>query len=410
MSIINGFSRVFCDLSEKCVLIQIRFRRRCVNPPPWIPKIYHPVRSQLYPDDRILVEKLLNIDPTWQFPSKFQSHIANRHGICPSLISGIKNLPDCSVNAYNIDSSRRIGLVGRKIGMTLQWMKDGTRCLCTMIHFPDNVVLSANDPEIWYRYSPTGKLKAFGKRGTFWSQIVGALDQESVFYSHEYRRIFERAGVPCKKFMAGFLVSEDAIVPQGTKLDVRHFNVGQCVTVSGKTIDWGFQGVMHRWGMKGMQKNKTTKSHRRVGSIGVKGEAKVWVGRRLPGHMGYEWRNVSGLVVLRINPIKQVIYVLGCVPGDIGEMLLVKDSMAIDKRVRDPPFPTFYPDIAEKSPGSLPLDNDEINKIYNITSQDIYHPKLFRFHEPSIVYTEADETKSQIRDKSRAKTAQLKKG
>lgn len=50
----------------------------------------------------------------------------------------------------------------------------------------------------------------------------------------------------------------------------------------------------------------TTKSHRRVGSIGSKGDARVWPGRKLPGHMGYEWRHAHSLEVLRINPIKQV--------------------------------------------------------------------------------------------------------
>lgn len=34
------------------------------------------------------------------------------------------------------------------------------------------------------------------------------------------------------------------------------------------SIDWGFQGVMHRWGMKGHSGVSPTKAHRRVGSIG----------------------------------------------------------------------------------------------------------------------------------------------
>ncbi|VDK25888.1 unnamed protein product [Anisakis simplex] len=64
---------------------------------------------------------------------------------------------------------------------------------------------------------------------------------------------------------------------------------------------------MHRWGMKGMPANRTTKSHRRIGSVGSTGDARIWPGKRMPGHMGYEWVNTSGLEVLRINPSKQVI-------------------------------------------------------------------------------------------------------
>lgn len=52
--------------------------------------------------------------------------------------------------------------------------------------------------------------------------------------------------------------------------------------------------------------SRTTKSHRRIGAVGSKGDARIRPGKRMPGHMGYEWRSISGLEVLRINPEKQV--------------------------------------------------------------------------------------------------------
>lgn len=58
-----------------------------------------------------------------------------------------------------------------------------------------------------------------------------------------------------------------------------------------------FQGGMHRWGMRGQPTRRTTKSHRRIGSVGSVGDARIWPGKRMPGHMGYEWRTVSGLEV-----------------------------------------------------------------------------------------------------------------
>ncbi|KAL3079431.1 hypothetical protein niasHT_031760 [Heterodera trifolii] len=48
------------------------------------------------------------------------------------LVPGVSNPPDCTQNQYPFEASKRIGLIGRKIGMTLQWFKDGTRCLCTL--------------------------------------------------------------------------------------------------------------------------------------------------------------------------------------------------------------------------------------------------------------------------------------
>lgn len=31
------------------------------------------------------------------------------------------NIPDTSASVYSFESSKRVGLIGRKIGMTLQW-------------------------------------------------------------------------------------------------------------------------------------------------------------------------------------------------------------------------------------------------------------------------------------------------
>lgn len=109
---------------------------------------------------------------------------------------------------------------------------------------------------------------------------VGAENASPAFYTNAYRAMFEKIGVPVKKHLRSFLVTEDAVVEPGTKLDVRHFSVGQTISATGLTIDWGFQGVMHRWGMRGLPKKGPTKAHRRVGSIGVKSQAKVWLGRR----------------------------------------------------------------------------------------------------------------------------------
>ena len=91
-------------------------------------------------------------------------------------------------------------------------------------------------------------------------------------------------------------------------------------------------------------------------------------------------------------------------PGDIDEILLIKDCMIEEKRPQDPPFPTFY-----QSESSNKDAQDEHDKIYAITSQDIYSPNIFQFSQPSIVYTEADETKVSVRNKAHAKIAKAKK-
>ena len=64
------------------------------------------------------------------------------------------------------ENSRRVGMVGVKIGMLPQWCnKRGERVLCTAIHFPSNEVISVVDPETWYKMNPIGKRKAYTRYG-----------------------------------------------------------------------------------------------------------------------------------------------------------------------------------------------------------------------------------------------------
>lgn len=48
--------------------------------------------------------------------------------------------------------------------------------------------------------------------------MVGAINYDSPFYTNVYRRIFTNVGIPVKKKMANFLVSEDALVKPGESL------------------------------------------------------------------------------------------------------------------------------------------------------------------------------------------------
>ncbi|KAE9549435.1 hypothetical protein FO519_007348 [Halicephalobus sp. NKZ332] len=299
------------------------------------------------------------------------------------------------------EDSKRVGMVGIKIGMLPQWcQKRGERVLCTAIHFPSNEVISVVDPETWYRTNPVGKRKAYTRYGPMFKVTIGAGDLKSVLHMSPFDKVLMRRGINPKQHYGSFLVSEDGVIPPGTHLDVRHFNIGQFVNVAGRTIDWGFQGAMHRWGFRGQPDNRQVGSIFR--SIGSKGDARVWPGKRLPGHMGHEWRQTSGLEILRINPLAQVIYVKGCVPGSHGYPVLVNDCLNEEKRVKDPAFPTFAPEEEENA------DLGQLS-IGDLTSKDLYSEKLFQFNSSSIVFTEADEKKSAARDKTRAKIAKVKK-
>ncbi|OZC11466.1 ribosomal protein L3 [Onchocerca flexuosa] len=385
-------TRLLCSTYAE-YYIQKRMRRRTLTPPPWIPKKEEKIVEPIESSTRVLLQQFIKLEEKVNAPIiRANPHMSFKTPLCemPQKTSPPEWMPE----------SNRVGMLARKIGVLPQWGVDGTRFLCTMLEFPKNLVISAIDPETYYRISMVGRRKAYGRYGARWRITVGAVNGDPTKFTARYRATFERHGrFPVKKHLAAFLVTEDAVVEPGTELHVCHFKVGQYITATGHTIDWGFQGGMHRWGFKGMPARKTTKSHRRIGAVGSKGDARILPGKRMPGHMGYEWRSIPGLEVLRINPEKQVMYVNGTVPGETGDILLIKDCYHGKKKVEYPHFPTFF---YEKDFETETKCND------NPESPFVYEDGEFfarRMTMPSIIFTEPEKFKTAKRDKTKAKTA-----
>uniref|UniRef100_A0A8R1ILK2 Large ribosomal subunit protein uL3m n=1 Tax=Caenorhabditis japonica TaxID=281687 RepID=A0A8R1ILK2_CAEJA len=208
---------------------QQRGRRRTLTPVPWLPA---------------KKEKEGNINQNVNNKIKsLLGTVVQREALVISENSA-QSLYDSKCRITDIpENSRRVGLIVRKIGMLPQWTKNGSRILCTLLEVAENHVVSVVSPEAWYKSSVVGKRKAFNRDGPMWRVSVGAVNANPTGFTTAYRKQFVKAGVPTKETIGSFLVSGDAIPTPGHPLDVRHFGVGQFVTATGKTIDWGFQGA-----------------------------------------------------------------------------------------------------------------------------------------------------------------------
>lgn len=79
----------------------------------------------------------------------------------------------------------------------------------------------------------------------------------------------------------------------------------------------------------------------------------------------------------------QVMYIKGCVPGEVGEILLVKDCLQPSKRVKNPPFPTFFPpdqtaDSSKEAPEEVEVPAAP-NAPVVAPNGEIFASKLFRY-------------------------------
>nr|CAG4644012.1 EOG090X07HN [Lepidurus arcticus] len=278
--------------------------------------------------------------------------VQDRYGV--SALPGAKvELPqDSPLQGLNwvpgewVPKSFRTGVIAKNIGCYPMWEKDGTKVLCTLLQVLDNHVVKYVPPEE-YIHSIHGLKHHRKTRLNLGCLVVGAEATDPQKFTRQYCSLFSGSGLMPKKRLTRFIISPNAALLPGTPLTAAHYRIGDFVDVAGKTIDYGFQGAVKRWGMKGgPASHGTTKAHRRVGSIGGGGEkARVWPGTKMPGHMGSARRTMRGLEILRINYKYNVLYVRGTVPGITNSHVNIYDTVLPLKKPTTPPcFPTFMGD------------------------------------------------------------------
>ncbi|XP_041376031.1 39S ribosomal protein L3, mitochondrial-like [Gigantopelta aegis] len=333
---------------------QSRSRRRCGGPPSWFVRV-----KPNTVDENLTTEN-----------KEFLSQVALDQY---QTDSPLKDAP-WERGTYS-PRTKRVGVLAIKIGVLPQWSKDGHKFYTTLLQVLDNHVI---------RYTPPEEFVKSGGWKPWWgdkygSVVVGALSTDPRKFSKSYNNLFLEAGVPPKRKLTRFLVTDNAKIQPGTPLNVMHFRVGDFVDCQAKTIDYGFQGVVKRWGMKGMgASHGVTKAHRKMGATGGGGDpGRIWKGKRMPGHMGDDWKVLKGLRIWRINTKYNILYVHGpCIPGECHTMVRVYDTCLPRRKPRDPPpMPTWLP---EDSSEELP--------------EEMFHDDLHQFADLSIQYE--DEKKS----------------
>src|SRR5688572_536577 len=209
-----------------------------------------------------------------------------------------------------------IGLVGRKVGMTRIFTEDGTTLPVTVLDVSDNRVTQVKTAE---KDGYAAVQVAFGKRRA--SRVNKALA------GHLAKAAVE-AGHGLREFR---LVKAEELgeLKAGAKVPVQQlFKVGQMVDVQGVTIGKGFAGVIKRYHFGGQNASHGNSiSHRVPGSTGQnQSPARVFPGKRMPGHLGNARRTISNLEIVRIDAERQLLLVKGSVPGSSGRDVVVRPA------------------------------------------------------------------------------------
>jgi len=208
-----------------------------------------------------------------------------------------------------------LGLVGRKIGMTRIFTDDGSSLPVTVLDVSNNRITQIKTPNT-DGYSAVQV--AFGVRRA--SRVVKAAAGH-----------FAKAGVEAGSVLKEFTATPEQLsgLQAGGAMGVDLFKVGQKVDVTGVTIGKGYAGTIKRHHFKsGRATHGNSKSHNVPGSIGMAQDpGRVFPGKRMTGHLGDVQRTVQNLEIVRIDADRQLLLVMGAVPGAKGGDVVVRPAV-----------------------------------------------------------------------------------
>ena len=115
----------------------------------------------------------------------------------------------------------------------------------------------------------------------------------------------------------------------GQELRADVFAVGDRADVVGVSRGKGFSGVMRRHGFGGLgSSHGTEKKHRSPGSIGACATpSRVFKGMRMAGQHGNQRVTVLNLEVVQTDPERNLLLVMGAVPGPNGGLVMVRSAV-----------------------------------------------------------------------------------
>jgi large subunit ribosomal protein L3 len=205
-------------------------------------------------------------------------------------------------------SKMEAGILGEKIGMTRIFTKNGESIPVTVILAgPCRVIQRKNLEKDGYNAVQLGFKEVNKKKVS--KPIIGHFNQFKV-EPLKYMREFKVDD--SNKYSSGMEVKVD-IFKEGDKVDIISISKGK-----------GFAGAIKRHHFSGGPKTHGQKEYfRSVGSMGATDAARVFKGKKLPGHMGSDRVSMKNIKVVKVDLGRNLLLVKGSVPGAKGTMVII---------------------------------------------------------------------------------------
>jgi len=207
-----------------------------------------------------------------------------------------------------------LGLVGKKIGMSRIYDSKGSVIPVTLIQLYECCVSEVNPME-----------------DKDYNNVVLSYDEPKNAekkLSKAILGIYKKKNLKPYSKMTTVRMSKDKTFNIGDILKADLLNGVNLVDVVGISKGKGYAGGMKRWNFRGLEATHGVSiTHRSIGSTGNRmSPAKVWKGKKMPGHLGNEQVTIKNLKVVDIDPTDNVICVKGAIPGFSGRDVLIKTA------------------------------------------------------------------------------------
>ena len=205
----------------------------------------------------------------------------------------------------------RKGILGRKLGMTQVFSKDGKLIPVTVVEVEPNVVT---------------QIKTVETDGYEAIQLAFDTKREKLSNKAEKGHLAKAKTAP-KRFLKEIRGVDISKYELGQELSVEVFEEGEMVDVTGISKGKGFQGVIKRYNQSRGPMGHGSQYHRGVGSLGTMRPMRVFKGKKLPGHMGHITITMQNLEVVAVIPDENLMLIKGNVPGAKKSLVIIKSAV-----------------------------------------------------------------------------------
>ena len=206
-----------------------------------------------------------------------------------------------------------IALIGKKIGMTREFLKSGQSVPVTVVKMEKGRVIQIIDMD---------------KRGYKAIQI-GFGNIKASKLSKSQKGYFAKKNTEPKRVLKEFKVKDIANYKEGNEFGLEIFNEIKFVDVKSKTIGKGFAGAMKRHNFSGLRATHGVSiSHRSHGSTGQRQDpGKVFKNKKMAGHMGDKIRTIQNIEIIKSDIENNLLYLKGSIPGSKNTQVMVKEAV-----------------------------------------------------------------------------------